>query len=67
LTDARRWDSQASYNKIPNLLDLDAELAPLPNLSTVYLEGNPCQQNEPTAYRRKIILAIPQIKQIDAT
>ncbi|WVW84763.1 hypothetical protein I302_106798 [Kwoniella bestiolae CBS 10118] len=57
----------ASYNKIPNLHSLDSQLRPLPNLETVYLEGNPCQMNDMTGYRRKIILALPQIKQIDAT
>jgi hypothetical protein len=34
---------QASYNKISDLQDLDDELAVLPKLETVYLEGNPCQ------------------------
>ncbi|WWC70835.1 uncharacterized protein I206_104787 [Kwoniella pini CBS 10737] len=57
----------ASYNKIPNLHALDSQLAPLKKLETVYLEGNPCQKNDMTGYRRKIILALPQIKQIDAT
>ncbi|WWC96181.1 hypothetical protein V866_003048 [Kwoniella sp. B9012] len=57
----------ASYNKIPNLQSLDKQLRPLPNLETVYLEGNPCQLNDMAGYRRKIILALPQIKQIDAT
>lgn len=36
-------------------------------LETIYLEGNPCQQVESTSYRRKIMLALPQVKQIDAT
>ncbi|WWC62657.1 uncharacterized protein I303_105254 [Kwoniella dejecticola CBS 10117] len=57
----------ASYNQIPNLQALDSQLAPLKNLETVYLEGNPCQKNDMAGYRRKIILALPQIKQIDAT
>ncbi|WWC88628.1 uncharacterized protein L201_003541 [Kwoniella dendrophila CBS 6074] len=57
----------ASYNKIPNLHSLDKQLRPLKNLETVYLEGNPCQLNDMTGYRRKIILALPQIKQVDAT
>jgi protein phosphatase 1 regulatory subunit 7 len=58
---------QASGNKIQNLRALDSQLAPLKKLETVYLEGNPCQLNDMTGYRRKIILALPQVKQIDAT
>ncbi|WVQ73241.1 hypothetical protein IAR50_002807 [Cryptococcus sp. DSM 104548] len=57
----------ASNNKIANLRSLDTQLRPLKNLATVYLEGNPCQTNDQGGYRRKIILALPQIKQIDAT
>jgi protein phosphatase 1 regulatory subunit 7 len=58
---------QASGNKIANLRALDSQLAVLPKLETVYLEGNPCQTNDRSGYRRKIILALPQVKQIDAT
>ncbi|ETW83079.1 hypothetical protein HETIRDRAFT_126398 [Heterobasidion irregulare TC 32-1] len=54
-------------NKIPNLQSLESQLAPLPCLETIYLEGNPCQQAEGANYRRKIMLALPKIKQIDAT
>lgn len=57
----------ASYNQIPDLRDLDSQLAVLPKLETVYLEGNPCQRNDMVAYRRKVILALPQVKQVDAT
>jgi len=60
-------DSQASGNKIANLRALDTQLAPLKKLETVYLEHNPCQKDDMSGYRRKIILALPQIKQIDAT
>ncbi|GAA6002407.1 leucine-rich repeat domain-containing protein [Rhodotorula paludigena] len=38
-----------------------------PNLSTVYLEGNPLQKEMGTAYRRKVQLEMPQVRQIDAT
>jgi protein phosphatase 1 regulatory subunit 7 len=58
---------QASYNKISDLQDLDDELAVLPKLETVYLEGNPCQLKDRTGYRRKVILALPRIQQVDAT
>ncbi|TFY76062.1 hypothetical protein EWM64_g7948 [Hericium alpestre] len=54
-------------NKIPTLQALETELGSLPELETVYLEGNPCQQAEGASYRRKIMLALPKLKQIDAT
>ena len=59
--------TQASGNKITSLLDLEPQLANKKSLETVYLEQNPVQQTEGSAYRRKIILALPQLKQIDAT
>ncbi|KAM0754432.1 protein phosphatase 1 regulatory subunit 7 [Meredithblackwellia eburnea MCA 4105] len=37
-----------------------------PNLETIYLEGNPVQETLATAYRRKVLLEMPQVKQIDA-
>ncbi|KAA1103503.1 hypothetical protein PGT21_020035 [Puccinia graminis f. sp. tritici] len=37
------------------------------NLQTVYLEGNPLQLEMGANYRRKIMLACPQLIQIDAT
>ncbi|KAF8440526.1 L domain-like protein [Boletus edulis BED1] len=54
-------------NKIPDLNALDRQLRHLAPLETIYLEGNPCQQSEGANYRRKIILSLPQVKQIDAT
>ena len=53
-------------NEIPDLLSLEKELGSLSSLTTIYLEGNPCQLNNMTAYRRKVMLALPQLKQIDA-
>ncbi|GAA5969754.1 hypothetical protein JCM11641_008032 [Rhodosporidiobolus odoratus] len=38
-----------------------------PNLTTIYLEHNPLQKTFATAYRRKIMLECPQVRQIDAT
>ncbi|KAJ4476232.1 hypothetical protein J3R30DRAFT_3658258 [Lentinula aciculospora] len=43
-------------NQIPNLHALDSQLARISTLETLYLEGNP-----------KIMLALKQLKQIDAT
>ena len=54
-------------NKIDTLADLQSELGALESLETVYLEGNPVQQAEGAAYRRKIQLALPRLTQIDAT
>ncbi|KAG8888913.1 hypothetical protein FRB98_006455 [Tulasnella sp. 332] len=54
-------------NKIPNLHDLDSQLAAISTLKTIYLEGNPCQRDDMAGYKRKIILALPQVIQIDAT
>lgn len=54
-------------NKIPDLRALDTELRDIPTLTTLYLEANPCQTNDITGYRRKIMLALPQLQQIDAT
>jgi len=56
-----------SNNKIPNLHALDSQLKHITTLETLYLEGNPCQTDDMAGYRRKIILALPQLKQIDAT
>ncbi|KAH9481434.1 Coiled-coil domain-containing protein 174 [Psilocybe cubensis] len=54
-------------NKIPDLSSLEPELRGISTLETLYLEHNPCQKNDMTGYRRKIQLALPQLKQIDAT
>jgi len=57
----------ASYNKFPDLKALEPQLGGTTTLKTIYLEGNPCQTNDAAGYRRKIILALPQVTQIDAT
>ncbi|EST07457.1 Leucine rich repeat 4 [Kalmanozyma brasiliensis GHG001] len=59
----------ANDNRIADLNELDKELGPnrMPALETVYLEGNPAQKKEGPAYRRKVKLLLPQLKQIDAT
>jgi hypothetical protein len=58
---------QLNNNKIADLRALEPQLKSMESLETIYLEGNPCQQAEGTGYRRKIMLALPQVKQIDAT
>lgn len=59
----------ANDNKIEDLNGLDRELGVerMPALETVYLEGNPGMRKEGAAYRRKVKLLLPQLKQIDAT
>ena len=56
----------ANDNQLSSFAELEI-LSGLKNLNTVYLERNPLQTVEPTAYRRKIILTLPQVTQIDAT
>jgi hypothetical protein len=58
---------QLNNNKITDLRALEPQLKNMTHLETIYLEGNPCQQVEGASYRRKIMLALPQVKQIDAT
>ncbi|KDQ14279.1 hypothetical protein BOTBODRAFT_174788 [Botryobasidium botryosum FD-172 SS1] len=53
-------------NVIPNVHDLTPQLGHIATLKTIYLEGNPCQREDMSGYRRKIILALPQVQQIDA-
>lgn len=60
---------QANDNQITDINQLEEHLGPLfmPELETVYLEGNPAQKSEGASYRRKVQLLLPQIKQLDAT
>ncbi|CAK7897765.1 protein phosphatase 1 regulatory subunit Sds22p [[Candida] anglica] len=61
-------DFWCSYNKISNFDDIAKQLGKLPELDTVYFEGNPVQLQNPTAYRRKIKLNLgPSLAKIDAT
>ncbi|EKM78738.1 hypothetical protein AGABI1DRAFT_75193 [Agaricus bisporus var. burnettii JB137-S8] len=56
-----------SGNKVPDLRSVEAQLRHLQSLQTLYLEGNPCQTSDAVGYRRKVILALPQLTQLDAT
>lgn len=56
--------TQMNDNQIDNWSDLD-ELKNAKSLETVYLERNPLQKDP--QYRRKIMLALPTVRQIDAT
>ena len=57
---------QCNDNQVEDWADLD-ELSKIPSLETVYLERNPLQSNDLSGYRRKILLALPTLKQLDAT
>ena len=54
-------------NKIASLQSIEPQLKHITTLETIYLERNPCQASEGAGYRRKIMLALPQVKQLDAT
>ncbi|KAL1843721.1 hypothetical protein VTJ49DRAFT_102 [Mycothermus thermophilus] len=57
----------ASYNQIADFAEVERELGDKKKLSTVYFEGNPLQLRAPALYRNKVRLALPQVRQIDAT
>ncbi|CZT00495.1 probable regulatory subunit of protein phosphatase-1 [Rhynchosporium agropyri] len=57
----------ASYNRIGDFKEVEEELGRKEQLNTVYFEGNPLQLRQPALYRNKVRLALPRIKQIDAT
>jgi protein phosphatase 1 regulatory subunit 7 len=57
----------ASYNQIADFKDVEDELRDKKQLNTVYFEGNPLQLRNPTLYRNKVRLTLPQVMQIDAT
>lgn len=59
--------SQANNNMIEDLEQVRGQLHDKENLETVYLEGNPLQPKLGVHYRRKVMLALPQVRQIDAT
>lgn len=61
-------DFWCSYNKVSDFNEINRELGKLPELDTVYFEGNPVQLSNPTAYRRKLRLNLgPSLAKIDAT
>lgn len=57
----------ASSNGLSSFEEVERELRDKEKLETVYFEGNPLQLKTPALYRNKIRLALPQIKQIDAS
>jgi protein phosphatase 1 regulatory subunit 7 len=57
----------ASGCRFENFNDVEAQLRDKKELTTVYFEATPLQLKQPALYRNKVRLALPQIKQIDAT
>ena len=57
----------ASDNQISSFREVEEELVDKEHLATVYFEGNPLQTQNAVLYRNKIRLALPQVKQIDAS
>lgn len=57
----------ASNNELSSFAEVERELKDKEDLETVYFEGNPLQTRGPAVYRNKVRLALPQVKQIDAS
>ncbi|KAK0130405.1 hypothetical protein ONS96_000925 [Cadophora gregata f. sp. sojae] len=57
----------ASYNLVGDFAEVEKVLGGKKELNTVYFEGCPLQLRQPALYRNKARLALPQVKQIDAT
>ena len=57
----------AGSNQISSFQEVEKELKAKKDLQTVYFEMNPLQLMGPAVYRNKVRLALPQVKQIDAT
>lgn len=57
----------ASNCKLENFAEVERELGGCEELETVYFEGNPLERRGPVLYRNKVKLALPRVKQIDAS
>jgi len=57
----------ASNCQLGSFEEVEEVLADKTDLTTVYFEGNPLQLRQPVLYRNKVKLALPNIKQIDAS
>jgi protein phosphatase 1 regulatory subunit 7 len=57
----------ASSNQLSDFREVERELRDKEKLETVYFEMNPLQLAGPAVYRNKVKLALPQVKQIDAS
>lgn len=57
----------ASYSHLSDFNDVEKNLKDKAHLETVYFEGTPLQLRAPALYRNKVRLALPNIRQIDAS
>lgn len=57
----------ASNCQLSSFEEIEKELRDKEELETVYFEGNPLQRAQMALYRNKVKLALPQVKQIDAS
>ena len=57
----------ASTNGFSDFKEVEKELKDKEHLETVYFEATPLQLNGPAVYRNKVRLALPQVRQIDAS
>jgi protein phosphatase 1 regulatory subunit 7 len=57
----------ASYNKFSDFENIGKALEDKINLTTVYFEGNPIQEEDKPEYRIKLKTLLPRLIQIDAT
>lgn len=57
----------ASNCKLESFEEIGKVLADKQELNTVYLEGNPLETRQRTLYRNKVKLALPQVRQVDAS
>ena len=57
----------ASSNMLHSFEEIETELKDKERLTTVYFEANPLQFQSPALYRNKVRMALPQVRQIDAS
>ena len=57
----------ASNCQLDDFEEVKTELGGMKELSTVYFEGNPLENKQRVLYRNKVRLALPNIRQIDAS
>lgn len=57
----------ASNCLLKSFEEIEKQLKDKEELETVYFEGNPLQKAQMALYRNKVKLALPQVKQIDAS
>ena len=57
----------ASGCQLGSFDEVERELGDKKILNTVYFEGNPLQTRAPVLYRNKVRLAVPHVKEIDAS